>query len=61
MVLRPLSGLHSGQYRYGSAATFDQASADFEAAWADLLPHIRAGAFNEYRRDRDRRAKRHSR
>jgi hypothetical protein len=23
---------------------------------ADLLPHIRAGAFNEYRRDRDRRA-----
>jgi hypothetical protein len=49
-------GLHPGQHRYGSAATFDQARADFEAAWAALLSEVPAGAFREYRRDRKQRA-----
>jgi hypothetical protein len=30
-------GLEPGQHRSGSAATFDQARADFETAWAELL------------------------
>jgi hypothetical protein len=34
----------------------DQARADFEAAWASLLPEIPSGAFEEYRRDREHRA-----
>jgi hypothetical protein len=49
-------GLKPGQHRSGSAATFDQARAKFEAAWADLLPEIPVDAFDEYRRDRDFRA-----
>ena len=48
-------GLDPGQHRYGSAFTFDQACADFEAAWAVLLPEIPAGAFDEYRCDREHR------
>jgi hypothetical protein len=48
-------GLEPGQRRSGSAATFDQARADFEAAWAGLLPEIPAGAFDEYRRERKHR------
>jgi hypothetical protein len=31
------SDLEPGQHRSGSAQTFDQARADFEAAWASLL------------------------
>jgi hypothetical protein len=49
-------GLDPGQHRSGSAATFDQARADFEQAWRDLLPKIPDGAFEEYRRDRAGRA-----
>ena len=48
-------GVDPGQHRSGSAATFDQARADFEAAWAGLLPEIPAGAFDEYRGDRKHR------
>ncbi len=44
-----------GQHRSGSAATFDQARADFEQAWRSLLPKIPASAFEEYRRDREHR------
>jgi hypothetical protein len=49
-------GLEPGQRRSGTASTFDQARADFEAAWADLLSTIPAGAFDDYRRDREHRA-----
>jgi hypothetical protein len=49
-------GPEPGQYRSGSAFTFDQARADFEAAWANLLLQIPAGAFDEYRRDSEYRA-----
>lgn len=49
-------GLEPGQHRSGSATTFDQARADFETVWAVLLPDIPAGAFDEYRRDREHRA-----
>ena len=49
-------GLEPGQRRSGTASTFDQARADFEAAWASLLPEIPAGGFDEYRRDREHRA-----
>ena len=44
------------QRRSGSSQTFDQARTDFEAAWADLLPKILADAFEQYRRDGERRA-----
>jgi hypothetical protein len=49
-------GLHPGQHRSGSAETFAAARAGFEAAWKALLPKIPEGAFDEYRRDRARRA-----
>jgi len=49
-------GLHPGQHQTGSAATFDRARRDFEAARAGLLPKIPAGAFDQYRRDRKCRA-----
>ena len=49
-------GLEPGQRRSGSTATFDQARAHFEAAWARLLPEIPADAFEQYRRDREHRA-----
>jgi hypothetical protein len=46
-------GLHPWQHRSGSAPTFDQVRADFEVAWATLLTEIPAGAFDEYRPDRE--------
>jgi hypothetical protein len=49
-------GLDPSQDRSGSVPTFDQARADFEVAWASLLPELPAGAFDEYRRDREFRA-----
>jgi hypothetical protein len=49
-------GLEPGQRRSGTASTFDQARVGFEAAWADLLSAIPAGALDEYRRDREHRA-----
>jgi hypothetical protein len=53
---RDAPGLHPGQHRDGAAETFEAARADFEAAWAELLPAIAADAFEEWRRDRDWRA-----
>jgi hypothetical protein len=49
-------GLEPGQRRSGSSQTFDRARTDFEVAWADLLPKIPADAFEQYRRDGERRA-----
>jgi hypothetical protein len=45
-------GLEPGQYKSGSAGTFDAARAAFCEAWDRLLPQIPDGAFDEYRRDR---------
>ena len=50
-------GLHPGQHRSGTTATFEEARAGFEADWKALLPEmIPDGAFEEYRHDRDQRA-----
>jgi hypothetical protein len=51
-------GVHPGQHRYGTGATFDEAREGFEAGWKALLPEIPEGAFEEYRRDRESRAER---
>ena len=45
-------GLHPGQHRYGTRATFEAARAGFEADWQALLPEIPASTFEEYRHDR---------
>jgi hypothetical protein len=42
----------SARPSYGSAATFEQARAAFEAALNRLLPKLTAADFEEYRRDR---------
>jgi hypothetical protein len=49
-------GLHPRQHLSGTAATFDEARACFEADWKALLPDIPDGALEEYRHDRDQRA-----
>ena len=49
-------GLHPGQHRYGTAASFDAARAGLEADWHSLLPEIPEGAFEEWRHDREARA-----
>ena len=49
-------GLHPDQHRNGTAATFEEARAGFEADWKDLLPEIPDGAFEEYRHDREAQA-----
>jgi hypothetical protein len=49
-------GLHPGQHRYGTAATFEGARAGFEADWHQLLPEIPESAFDELRHDREFRA-----
>jgi hypothetical protein len=49
-------GLHSGQHRYGTAPSFEEARTGFEADWKDLLPEIPDGAFEEYRLERESRA-----
>ena len=45
-------GLNPGQHRYGTAATFDEARAGFEADWQTLQPEIPKDAFDEWRHDR---------
>lgn len=49
-------GFYPGHHRYGTAATFDEARAGFEANWKALLPEIPVYAFEEYRHDRESRA-----
>ena len=46
-------GLHPGRHRSGTAATFEEARNGFEADWANLLPEIPDGAFDEWRHQRD--------
>jgi hypothetical protein len=43
---------HSGRQVQGTAETFEQARADFEAAWKEYLPKCSETDFDEYRRQR---------
>jgi hypothetical protein len=45
-------GLEPGQHRYGTAKSFVEARAGFQADWDSLLLEISEQAFEEYRRDR---------
>ena len=49
-------GLHPGEHRYGSAASFAEARDGFAADWGGLLPEIPEDAFDECRDQRDRTA-----
>jgi hypothetical protein len=53
-------GLHPGQHRHGTAASFAEARAGFEADWRSLLPEIPEGAFDEWRNQRDRTAEKYA-
>jgi hypothetical protein len=46
----PLS--HRGRRAQGTAQTFSQARADFDAAWRDYLPTCTEADFTEHRRER---------
>jgi hypothetical protein len=41
---------HHGRHTEGTAETFEQARADFEAAWNEYLPKCTEADFEEYRR-----------
>jgi hypothetical protein len=43
---------HAGHRFDGTAATFEIARAEFEAAWKDYLPHCTEADFTENRRER---------
>ena len=45
-------GSHPREHQSGTAATFDQARADFEAAWRVFLSNRTEADFNEYRKHR---------
>lgn len=49
-------GLEPGQHRQGTAKSFVEARAGFQADWDRLLPDISDSAFDEYREDRAFRA-----
>jgi hypothetical protein len=44
----------------GTAATFDQARADFEVAWHDLLPTLTEADFDRWREQRDWTARKYA-
>jgi hypothetical protein len=46
-------GTEVGEYRDGTAETFDLARADFEAAWKALLPTLADAHFQRWRDARD--------
>src|SRR5215475_39837 len=51
-------GVEPGQHRDGAAPTFEEARVGFEEAWNNLLlPTLTEAAFDEWRSDRDFRAK----
>jgi hypothetical protein len=50
-------GVEPRLHRDGTAPTFEDARAGFEAAWNLLLPTLAEAAFDEWRSDRDFRAK----
>jgi hypothetical protein len=47
---------HRGEHADGTGVNFEQARADFEAAWANYLPKCTSDDFEEYRRQRARTA-----
>jgi hypothetical protein len=46
-------GTDADQYRDGTAATFEEARAEFEAAWKDLLPTLTEANFQRWRDQED--------
>jgi hypothetical protein len=46
-------GSQPGEHRHGTAATFDQARADFEGAWRIFLANRTEADFQEWRHARD--------
>ena len=50
-------GVEPRQHQGGTASCFEEARAEFEAAWNLLLPTLTEAAFAEWRSDRDFRAK----
>ena len=53
LVLRVYPGAHPREFTDGTAATFDQARADFEQAWAVFLSNRTEADFQEWRDQRD--------
>jgi hypothetical protein len=53
-------GEDPGDHRTGTSATFDQARADFEAAWKEYLPNRTAADFQAWRDQRDWTARRYA-
>jgi hypothetical protein len=46
-------GMGPGEHQDGTAATFDQARAEFQAAWLRILPMLTEADFQEWRDQRD--------
>jgi hypothetical protein len=46
-------GTEPGQGESGTAASFEEARADFEAAWREFLPRLTEANFQEWRDQRD--------
>jgi hypothetical protein len=53
-------GCHPRERTDGVAATFEQARAEFEEAWAVFLSNRAEAAFNEWRYQRDRTARKYA-
>jgi hypothetical protein len=51
---------HPREHQSGTAATFDQARADFEAAWRVFLSNRTEADFQEWRDQRDRIARKYA-
>jgi hypothetical protein len=51
---------HNGRHVDGTAATFDRARNEFEAAWASYLPDCTEAAFQAYRAQRDWTARKYA-
>jgi hypothetical protein len=54
-------GSHPREHQRGTAATFDQARADFEAAWRVFLSNRTEADFQAWRRQRDWTAEKYRR
>ena len=55
-----LSGSHPREHQSGTAATFDQARADFEAAWRVFLSNRTEADFQAWRDERDSTARKYA-
>jgi hypothetical protein len=53
-------GSHPREHRSGTAATFDQARDDFQAAWRVFLSRRTEADFQEWRDQRDRTARKYA-